>query len=196
MSDMPCKPYCKKRTGINIGEVAASVLVTSNSELLNEESVVILGEGSCNDANHISGPSRTGEGLYRSISSALKQAEILSESIDYISAHGTATNYNDEMEAIAFNRHDLGDTPVNSLKGYFGHTLGASGLLETIVGMHSLKNNTLYTSLGFEEMGVSQPINVIEQTTTKELNTFLKTASGFGGCNTAILFQTIQKTNI
>jgi len=191
MSDAPCKPYCKNRTGINIGEVAASVLVTSDSKLLNEESVVILGEGSCNDANHISGPSRTGEGLYRSIASALKQAGIASESIDYISAHGTATNYNDEMEAIAFNRHDLGRTPVNSLKGYFGHTLGASGLLETIVGMHSLKNNTLYASLGFEEMGVSQPINVIEKTTSKELNTFLKTASGFGGCNTAILFQTI-----
>jgi len=191
MSDAPCKPYCKNRTGINIGEVAASVLVTSDSKLLNEESVVILGEGSCNDANHISGPSRTGEGLYRSIASALKQAGIASESIDYISAHGTATNYNDEMEAIAFNRHDLGRTPVNSLKGYFGHTLGASGLLETIVGIHSLKNNTLYASLGFEEMGVSQPINVIEKTTSKELNTFLKTASGFGGCNTAILFQTI-----
>jgi len=191
MSDAPCKPYCKNRTGINIGEVAASVLVTSDSKLLNEESVVILGEGSCNDANHISGPSRTGEGLYRSITSALNQADISSESIDYISAHGTATNYNDEMEAIAFNRHDLGRTPVNSLKGYFGHTLGASGLLETIVGIHSLKNNTLYASLGFEEMGVSQPINVIEKTTSKELNTFLKTASGFGGCNTAILFQTI-----
>jgi len=196
MSDAPCKPYCKNRTGINIGEVAASVLVTSDSELLNEESVEILGEGSCNDANHISGPSRTGEGLYRSIASALKQAEMSSESIDYISAHGTATNYNDEMEAIAFNRHNLGSTPVNSLKGYFGHTLGASGLLETIVGMHSIKNNMLYASLGFEEMGVSQSINVIEETTQNELNTFLKTASGFGGCNTAILFKTIQKTNI
>jgi len=191
MSETPCKPYCKKRTGINIGEVAASVLVTSDSKLLNKESVEIIGEGSCNDANHISGPSRTGEGLYRSIASALKQAEISCASIDYISAHGTATNYNDEMEAIAFNRHDLGSTPVNSLKGYFGHTLGASGLLETIVGMHSLKNNTLYASLGFEEIGVSQPLNIIEQTRTKQLNIFLKTASGFGGCNTAILFQTI-----
>ena len=196
MSDTPCKPYCKNRTGINIGEVAASVLVTSDSKLLNEEAVEVLGEGSCNDANHISGPSRTGEGLYRSIASALKQAEITSSDIDYISAHGTATNYNDEMEAIAFNRHSLRSTPVNSLKGYFGHTLGASGLLETIIGMHSLKNNTLYASLGFEEIGVSQPINVIEQTVTKQLNTFLKTASGFGGCNTAILFRTTQKTNI
>ena len=192
MSDAPCKPYCKKRTGINIGEVAASILVTSDKILLNDNAVEVLGEGSCNDANHISGPSRTGEGLYRSIQSALKQANITSRSIDYISAHGTATNYNDEMEAIAFNRHDLGEVPVNSLKGYFGHTLGASGLLETIVGMYSLKNNMLYASLGYEELGVSQPINVIEKTESKNLNIFLKTASGFGGCNTAVLFKKVN----
>ncbi len=192
MSDVQCKPYCKNRKGINLGEVAASILVTSTSNLLNNEAVEIIGEGSCNDANHISGPSRTGEGLYRSISSALSQAKITPDKIDYISAHGTATNYNDEMEAIAFNRHGLGGTPVNSLKGYFGHTLGASGLLETIIGMHSLKNKMLYTSLGFDEIGVSQPINVIQKTTHSELNVFLKTASGFGGCNTAILFKKVQ----
>jgi len=192
MSDAPCKPYCKNRTGINIGEVAASVLVTSDKTLINDNAVEVIGEGSCNDANHISGPSRTGEGLYRSIQSALKQAKITSGNIDYISAHGTATNFNDEMEAIAFNRHDLGEVPVNSLKGYFGHTLGASGLLETIVGMHSLKNNMLYASLGFDEMGVSQPINVIQKTKSKNLNIFLKTASGFGGCNTAVLFKKVN----
>lgn len=192
MSDEPCKPYCKTRKGINIGEVAASVLMTSDTNYLNNEAVEVLGEGSCNDANHISGPSRTGEGLYRSINSALIQAKLSSNAIDYISAHGTATNYNDEMEAITFNRHGLENVPVNSLKGYFGHTLGASGLLETIVGMHSLKNNTLYASLGFEEIGVSQPINIIEETTSKKLQTFLKTASGFGGCNTAVIFKKIH----
>lgn len=192
MSNKPCKPYCKNREGINIGEVAASVLITSDEKYLNEEAVEILGEGSCNDANHISGPSRTGEGLYRSIASALQQANINASEIDYISAHGTATNYNDEMEAIAFNRHQLSKVPLNSLKGYFGHTLGASGLLETIVGIHSLKNNMLYASLGFEELGVSEPINVIKETTPKQLTVFLKTASGFGGCNTAVLFKKVK----
>ena len=63
LSERPCKPYCKDRTGINIGEVAASVLVTSENNNLAKEAVLILGEASCNDANHISGPSRTGEGL-------------------------------------------------------------------------------------------------------------------------------------
>ena len=192
LSEEPCRPYCKTRTGINIGEVAASVLVTKDQSLLIDESVVVLGEASCNDANHISGPSRTGEGLYRSIESALKQANLTSEDIDYISAHGTATSFNDEMEAIAFNRASLQNTPLNSLKGYFGHTLGASGLLETIIGMHSLHQNTLYASLGFKELGVSQPINVIKKTKKQYIKSFLKTASGFGGCNTAAIFQKVS----
>ncbi|MBU2938205.1 beta-ketoacyl synthase [Lacinutrix sp. C3R15] len=192
LSSAPCKPYDADRTGINIGEVAASVLVTNNSTDLAKEAVTVLGEGSCNDANHISGPSRTGEGLYRSMQSAFKQANITAEDVDFISAHGTATMYNDEMEAIAFNRMQLSNVPLNSLKGYFGHSLGASGLVETIVGMHALKNNTLYKSLGFETLGVTKPLNIITKTTEKNITRFLKTASGFGGCNTAILF---QKTN-
>jgi len=193
LSTEPCRPYCKTRTGINIGEVAASVLVTKDASKLVDESVLVLGESSCNDANHISGPSRNGEGLHRSIASALKQAKLSSEDIDYISAHGTATNFNDEMESIAFNRSGLQNTPLNSLKGYFGHTLGASGLLETIIGMHSLQQNTLYASLGFQELGVSEHLNVIEKTTSKQIDTFLKTASGFGGCNTAAIFQKVSE---
>ena len=188
LSNIPCRPFCKTRSGINIGEVAASILVTKDSGNLAEESVVILGEASCNDANHISGPSRTGEGLFRSVRSALKQANLDADKIDYISAHGTATPFNDEMEAIAFDRLGMQHIPLNSLKGYFGHTLGASGLLETIVGMHSLHQNTLFATKGFQELGVSKPLNIIEETTTKKLYTFLKTASGFGGCNTAVIF--------
>ncbi|WP_338732101.1 beta-ketoacyl-[acyl-carrier-protein] synthase family protein [Mangrovimonas cancribranchiae] len=189
LSEEPCKPYDKNRTGINIGEIASSTLITKDKTKLVLEAVEILGEGSCNDANHISGPSRTGEGLYRSIQSAMTQANVSHQDIDYISAHGTATMYNDEMEAIAFNRHHLENVPVNSLKGYFGHTLGASGLVEAIIGAHSLYNNTLYPSLGFEDIGVTQPINIITKTTPQPLHTFLKTASGFGGCNTAVIFK-------
>lgn len=191
LSDEACRPYCKTRSGINIGEVAASVLVTKEETKLVKEAVAVLGEASCNDANHISGPSRTGEGLFRSVDRALKQAMLNAHDLDYISAHGTATLFNDEMEAIAFNRLGLQETPLNSLKGYFGHTLGASGLLETIIGMHSLNQNTLFTSIGFQELGVSQPLNIIQRTTKKEIKTFLKTASGFGGCNTAVVFQKV-----
>ncbi len=189
LSAAPCKPYDKNRMGINLGEVAASVLVTIDEKNLPEEAVEILGDATCNDANHISGPSRTGEGLFRSVKAALQEANITSENVDYISAHGTATPFNDEMESIAFSRLGMEKVPLNSLKGFFGHTLGASGLLETIVGMHSMKKNVLFISKGFDELGVSKNINIVKTNTPKKLNIFLKTASGFGGCNTAVILK-------
>ncbi|MGJ8664965.1 MAG: beta-ketoacyl synthase N-terminal-like domain-containing protein [Patiriisocius sp.] len=194
LSTERCKPYSDDRAGINIGEVAASILVTKDATNLCKEACEIAGDSSCNDANHISGPSRTGEGLYRSAKVALKEAGVKPNEIDYISAHGTATSFNDEMESIAFSRLGMSEVPLNSLKGYFGHTLGASGLLETIIGMHSLCQNTLFTSLGFSAKGTSEPLNVITKPTKTELNSFLKTASGFGGCNTAVVFKKQQPT--
>lgn len=190
MSTMPCKPYSINREGVTLGEAAAAVLVSSNKK---NAKVKIIGDGSINDANHISGPSRTGEGLYRSIQSALNEAKINSSLIDYISAHGTATPFNDEMEAVAFNRLGLENVPVNSFKGYYGHTLGTSGLLETIIGIQSVEENKLFVSLGFDAIGVSQPIRVIEKNEDKQIRYFLKTASGFGGCNTAVLFEKVEK---
>ncbi len=192
MSDSPCKPYSANRTGVTLGEAAAAALVTIHPE---HAKAKIVGDGSINDANHISGPSRTGEGLVRSIESALKESGVTADRIDYISAHGTATPYNDEMEAIALNRLGLQEMPVNSFKGYYGHTLGASGLLETVMGLESMASGTLYTSLGYDEPGVSQPINVISENIIKPVHYFLKTASGFGGCNTAVLFENMSNGN-
>lgn len=192
LSSSPCRPYDKSRNGINLGEVAASVLVTVSDLNLVPEAVEILGDATCNDANHISGPSRTGEGLYRSVTAALKEANLNAQAVDYISAHGTATSFNDEMEAIAFDRLALNNVPINSLKGYFGHTLGASGLLETIIGMHQVDRKVVFASKGFEELGVSKKIYVLHQNLEKELKIFLKTASGFGGCNTAAIFKRVN----
>ncbi|PID70037.1 MAG: beta-ketoacyl synthase [Flavobacteriales bacterium] len=192
MSDEICRPFSKNRKGINIGDAAASVLVTNASDMLSPDAVELIGAASCNDANHISGPSRTGEGLYQSITEAMNKANINAGQIDYISAHGTATLYNDEMEAIALNRSGLQEIPVNSLKAYYGHTLGTAGLVETIIGMQSLMRNMLFTSLGFDEPGVSQPLNIIENPIETPLRIFLKTASGFGGCNTAAVFRKVS----
>lgn len=192
LSAEPCKPYDKNRTGINLGEAAASVLVTSSAGNLPNEAVEIIGDATCNDANHISGPSRTGEGLYRSVTAALQEANITAAQIDYISAHGTATPFNDEMEAIAFGRLQMEAVPLNSLKGYFGHTLGSAGLLESIVGMHFMEQNILFSSKGFSDLGVSIKINIIKTNTSKTLHTFLKTASGFGGCNTAVILKKVN----
>ncbi|RZJ72523.1 beta-ketoacyl synthase N-terminal-like domain-containing protein [Flavobacterium sp.] len=186
MSDAPCKPYSKNRTGVTLGEAAAAVLVTLDESY---KKARILGDGSMNDANHISGPSRTGEGLVLSVESALKEAKLPASKIDFISAHGTATPFNDEMEAIAFNRLNLQQKPLHSLKGFYGHTLGASGLLETVIGIEALQQNKLIASAGFDEIGVSQNLNIIRENEDKFLRYFLKTASGFGGCNTAVVFE-------
>jgi 3-oxoacyl-[acyl-carrier-protein] synthase-1 len=70
--------------------------------------------------------------------------------------------------------------------------LGASGLLETVIGIESMQRNRLYASMGFDEIGVTQPINVIEKNTDKPIGIFLKTASGFGGCNTAVVFEKVK----
>ena len=185
----PCKPYDKNRNGINIGEAAAAVYITSEASENDKFRFKILGDSAINDANHISGPSRTGDGLYGSIKNAMNEANISSEQIDFISAHGTATLYNDEMEAIAFNRMELQNVPLNSMKGFYGHCLGASGLLESMISMESALHSILIPSKNFKEMGVSQPLNIIKENQPAAIRYILKTASGFGGCNAAIVLE-------
>ena len=148
-----------------------------------------MGSSSINDANHISGPSRTGEGLYLSVLNALDEAKLRPEQIDLINAHGTGTLYNDEMESNAFMRAGLLSPPLNSYKGYFGHTLGTSGLLETVLTIEFARHKILLKSLNYETLGVSQPINVLKQTQHTEVKHLLKTASGFGGSNTALVIK-------
>jgi 3-oxoacyl-[acyl-carrier-protein] synthase-1 len=187
ISNKPCSPYSKNRNGISLGEAAVSVAISSK---INSKNIAeIIGEGESNDANHISGPSRNGEGLFKSINKALNMACLSGNEIEYICAHGTATVYNDEMEAQAFNRLNMQDIPLNSLKGYFGHTLGAAGLLETIIATKSMNNNYLYKSYGFNKIGLTLPLNIIKKNQKKNLSIILKTASGFGGSNVAILIK-------
>lgn len=148
-----------------------------------------MGTVTANDANHISGPSRDGEGLHRAIEKLLKITSINRQEIDYISAHGTATAYNDEMEAIAFGRSELQRVPVNSFKAYYGHSLGNSALVESILTRHSLVHSELYESLNFSEKGTSVELNVIRNYQQADLKLALKTASGFGGCNLALMLK-------
>ena len=116
--------------------------------------------------------------------------EVFSE-IDSISAHGTATDYNDEMEARAFSRAELEEVPLNSYKGYIGHTLGAAGVIEAAISLQSMRMNMLFRSAGYTTHGVSTEQNIIREHEEKEITNCLKTGSGFGGSNAAILFQKI-----
>jgi 3-oxoacyl-[acyl-carrier-protein] synthase-1 len=188
LSNEICKPFDAFRSGINLGEAASAVLLTAKpEEFETKNKVAILGGAISNDANHISGPSKTGEELAVAISKAFDEAKVKAEEIDFISAHGTATLFNDEMEAKAFNLTKLSDTPLHSLKGNFGHTLGTAGIMETVMSAHSLYHQELIPSYGFDKIGVTQPVNVIKKRKSKSMRIALKTASGFGGCNAALV---------
>ena len=189
ISPTPCRPFDAARDGISLGEAAATVIL---SAMPSAGSVQLSGGSVSNDANHISGPSRTGEELWLAISRAMEQADTNSKEIDFISAHGTATRYNDEMEAKAFHLASLQSVPLNSLKGYYGHTLGAAGILESIVTIHSMKKNMVLPTYGFSIPGTEMPVNVISELKPAVLRKCLKTASGFGGCNAALVINGSQ----
>lgn len=186
-----CKPFDAERDGINLGEGAATVILSAKKPA--DEVIELVSGAVSNDANHISGPSRTGEELYYAINKAMNAAGLKPENIDFISAHGTATVYNDEMEAKAVTLADLQDVPLNSLKGFYGHTLGASGLIEAIVSAQSLKQNKIISTKGFSKQSDANPVNVCSQLISKPLNSCLKIASGFGGCNAAIILTKSQQ---
>ncbi len=186
LSPLPCVPFDADRAGINLGEGAATIILTGNPKY--SDGVRVLAGSVSNDANHISAPSRNGEGLGQAIKTALWDSGLSAHDIDLVSAHGTGTPYNDEMEAKALNLNGLHHAPVNSLKGYFGHTLGAAGILESVASICSLKENLILPSMGFKRSGVTVPVNICTSLLETPLRNLLKTASGFGGCNAAVAY--------
>ncbi len=188
LSSTPCKPFDINRSGLTLGEGSGTIILSSEPKS-NMENIIYCGGSISNDANHISGPSRTGEGLYLAIKKAIKQSKnkIKSE-IGFISVHGTATPFNDEMEAIAINRMQFSEIPLVGLKGYLGHTLGAAGVIESIAAIQSMKTGKLHATVGYENSGVTVPVYVNSITIEKEISSCLKVASGFGGCNAAVIF--------
>jgi 3-oxoacyl-[acyl-carrier-protein] synthase-1 len=190
ISNQPCKPYDAARNGVTLGEAAGTIILTTEKP---PDGIELSGGGASNDANHISGPSRTGAELNMAIQNALLEANLSSSEIDFISAHGTATIYNDEMESKAITLASLQNAPVNSLKGYFGHTLGAAGIIESAIVINSLKTNTILPTMGYDNLGVPMPINVVKNSLELPLKHCLKTASGFGGCNAAVIWSKTDK---
>ena len=179
-----CRPYDIQRDGLSLGEACGAVLLETQG---NANHIILSGGAISNDANHISGPSRTGDGLALAINQAMEEAGALPEDISFINAHGTATVYNDEMESKAIHLAGLSAVPVNSLKPYFGHTLGASGIIETILCIEQLKEGIYYGTLGYETLGVPMPITVYGTHQPMPMKCCIKTASGFGGCNAALV---------
>lgn len=179
-----CKPFDKNRAGLNLGEGAATVVLSGDKKYCGN--VRVTGGGITNDANHISGPSRTGQELGDAIIKAINNAGIKAADVGLISAHGTATPYNDEMEARAITLAGLHNAPVNGLKAFYGHTLGAAGLIETVAAKQCMQQNTLLPTLGFEELGTAS-LNITTAVSRSTIKHCVKTSSGFGGCNGALV---------
>lgn len=194
LSPVACKPFDKERCGLNVGEAAACMIMR---RAVTHGGWCAVSGAIRNDANHISGPSRTGEGSYRALKAVLiRQAgkvscddSVLTEELAFINVHGTSTLYNDEMEATAIHRMGLSVLPVNTLKGYYGHTMGAAGILEAVLSMRAIDDHTVLATRGFDKMGVSHAINISNRNRSTNKHAFVKLLSGFGGSNAAMLYK-------
>lgn len=194
LSPEPCRPFDMERMGLNLGEAAATLILSKNPILGNSWR---MGDGFIrNDAFHISTPSKTADGLYLSlqrtlesftkeISSTCKQID-MKEQLAFINAHGTATLFNDQMESVAIGRAGLSDLPANAYKSFWGHTMGAAGILETIISMKAIDDDTILGTRGFSELGVSGKMNICAENRPTDKKGFIKMLSGFGGCNATI----------
>lgn len=189
LSSEPCRPFDMERFGLNLGEAAATIVLGREQQhaATNEAKAQWqIGRGYVkNDAFHISAPSKTSEGLYSALTETIKKLPI--NQLAFINAHGTATLFNDQMESVAIQRAGLSHVPTNALKGYFGHTLGAAGILETILCMMSTDDHCILGTKGFEELGVSGKVDISSHHRPTAKQAFVKMLSGFGGCNATLL---------
>ena len=191
LSANPCRPFDRSRDGLNPGE-AVAVLVLSTRPPQTSSIWRMDGGSVHNDANHISGPSRTGEGSLRCLQDMTRYAN--EKDLAFVSVHGTGTPYNDEMESIALHRAGLDETPVSALKGYYGHTMGAAGLLETILSMAAVEKGIILPSKGFTEQGTTYTVNLSNDVRTTNCQSFVKLLSGFGGINAAVCWTHTEDT--
>lgn len=183
LSEKECRPFDMERTGLNLGEAAATLVLSARQTRAGQWAIV---RGSVrNDAYHTTAPAKKGDGLLACLHDVLQGDDI--SRLAVVNAHGTGTLFNDQMESVAIERAGLSAVPVNALKGYYGHTMGAAGLLETILTMRSLDDNTILGTRGFEELGVSGRIHVSASHQSTDKHAFIKTISGFGGANAALL---------
>lgn len=190
LSNEACRPFDADRQGLNLGEAAATIVFTRADSLREGDWLFECGEMD-NDAFHLSTPAPSGEGARKVLEAVMKGRD--ASELAFVSAHGTATMFNDQMESVAIEKAGLSAVPLTALKGWFGHTLGASGVLEVILGMMAVSESVVLPLRGFREIGVSGKVNVSSELRATDKNSFLKMISGFGGCNAAALYRRVRE---
>lgn len=201
MSAESCRPFDIERQGLNLGEAAATVVLSSRlpageqATNKSDKRFWTIGHGYIkNDAFHISAPSKTADGLLEALQQTMES--VGKDDLAFINAHGTATLFNDQMESIAIQRAALSDVPVNALKGYIGHSLGAAGVFETILCMKSVDDHTVLGTRGYEEMGVSGKVMLSAEHSSTHKTGFIKMLSGFGGCNATLYAKSVESSSL
>ncbi|WP_281321868.1 beta-ketoacyl-[acyl-carrier-protein] synthase family protein [Flavobacterium aestivum] len=192
LSDDYNKPFDNDRTGLNLGE-AAAYLVLESDELVKKENKKVLarvsGYGNANDAFHQTASSENGDGAFLAMEKAFKIAQLQPEQIDYINVHGTATPNNDLSEGRAIARL-FGESKApdfSSTKPFTGHTLAAAAAIEAVYSVLAIQNNVVFPNLNFKTP--MEEFNLVPQTTLKHKNIehVLSNSFGFGGnCSTLI----------
>lgn len=201
LSSAECRPFDMERTGLNLGEAAATIVL--GREQTRDGQWAVMRGSVHNDAYHTTQPAKRGDGLLLCLQDVVRwereegreERERLGRTacnLALVNAHGTATLFNDQMESVAIERAGLSDVPVNALKGYFGHTMGAAGILETIITMHTLDQHIIIGTRGCEERGVSGQVKLSASHQPTDKTAFVKTISGFGGCNAAVLVERLD----
>ena len=190
LSNEACRPFDADRQGLNLGEAAATIVFTRADSLREGDWLFERGEMD-NDAFHLSTPAPSGEGARKVLEAVMKGRDV--SELAFVSAHGTATMFNDQMESVAIEKAGLSAVPLTALKGWFGHTLGASGVLEVIFGMMAVSESVVLPLRGFREIGVSGKVNLSSELRATDKNSFLKMISGFGGCNAAALYRRVRE---
>jgi 3-oxoacyl-[acyl-carrier-protein] synthase II len=191
LSPQACRPFDVDRDGLILGEGAACLLLTSDRGRRPGHRSLgrIVGWGVASDAHHITAPSRTGEGLILAVRQALDRAGLQPADIAAINAHGTGSAYNDAMELTAFAAMFDPQPPFHSIKGATGHTMGACGAIEAIVGLSSLERQCLPPTVCLRnpEPGGRGRVSAKAQPFSGDY--LLATNSGFGGINAAVILQ-------
>lgn len=191
LSETNCKPFDENRTGLNLGEAAAFLVLESNKIVKKHDKKVlayVTGYANANDAFHQTASSENGEGATIAMEKALEVANLKPSDIDYINAHGTATPNNDQSESRALLNVFKNEIPdFSSTKAYTGHTLAAAAAIEAVYSILAIQNNMLFPNLNLENPISEMNLNPIIDVTKKEIKHVLSNSFGFGGnCSTLI----------
>lgn len=179
-----CRPFDSSRRGVSLGEGAGALLLGREPSGLGG---ALVGHGAANDACHVTGPDRRGAGLRLAAERAIAGAGLLPENIDVVHLHGTATVANDAAEALGLAELFGGQTPpAFGTKAQTGHTLGASGVLETVLALAALQLGEVPANVGLEQSDVAHGLALVrERRGLVRAHHALKVASGFGGVQAA-----------